>query len=130
MATKKTTVRKKKTKFNFTRGVCHIHSTYNNTIISISDEQGRVLAWSSGGAAGMSGARKATAYAAQIAADKVAKSVVDRGLKTVDVEIKGAGQGRETAVRALETAGLQVLSISDVTPIPHNGCRPPKMPRG
>lgn len=129
-AKKKTTIRKKKTKLNFTKGVCHIHASYSNTIISISDEQGKVIAWASAGTCGMSGTRKSTPYAAQIAASNVAKIVYDRGLRTVAVEIKGPGPGRETAVRALETVGLKVTSIADVTPIPHNGCRPPKRPRG
>ena len=127
---KKTTIRKKKAKLNFTKGVCHIHASYSNTIVSISDEQGRVIAWSSAGSCGMSGTRKSTPYAASIAASTVAKTVYDRGLRNVDVEIKGPGPGRETAIRALETVGLKVTSISDVTPIPHNGCRPPKRPRG
>ena len=127
---KKTTIRKKKAKLNFTKGVCHIHASYSNTIVSISDEQGRVIAWSSAGSCGMSGTRKSTPYAASIAASNVAKTVYDRGLRNVDVEIKGPGPGRETAIRALETVGLKVTSISDVTPIPHNGCRPPKRPRG
>lgn len=130
MATKKTTIRKKKAKLTFTKGVCHIHASYSNTIISISDEQGRVIAWASAGTSGFSGTRKSTPFAAQIASQNVAKACVDRGLKSVDVEIKGPGPGRDTAVRALETAGLQVTSISDVTPIPHNGCRPAKKPRG
>ena len=127
---KKTTVRKKKTKFGFTRGVAHIHATFNNTIISISDETGHVLAWATPGTVGYSGARRATPYAAQLAAEKVAKTVMDRGLKSVDVEVKGPGPGRESAMRALSSAGLQITSIADVTPVPHNGCRPPKRPRG
>lgn len=127
---KSTTIRKKKSKLNFTKGVAHIHATFSNTIISISDEQGRVIAWASAGTSGYTGSRKSTPFAAQIAAGNVAKTCVDRGLKTVDVEIKGPGPGRETAVRALEASGLKVLSIADVTPVPHNGCRPPKKPRG
>ncbi len=127
---KKTTIRKKRTKLGFTKGVAHIHASFSNTIISISDESGNVIAWASAGTCGMSGARKKTAYAAQIAARNVAKTCYDRGLRSVDVEIKGPGQGRETAVRALEASGLKVTSIADVTPIPHNGCRPPKRPRG
>ncbi len=127
---KKTTIRKKKTKLGFTKGVAHIHASYSNTIVSISDEQGRVIAWSSAGTCGMSGSRKSTPFAAQVAASTVAKTCFDRGLRQVDVEVKGPGPGRETAVRALEASGLKVLSISDVTPIPHNGCRPPKRPRG
>ena len=127
---KKTKIRKKKTKLGFTKGVAHIHASYSNTIVSISDEQGRVIAWSSAGTCGMSGSRKSTPFAAQVAASTVAKTCFDRGLRQVDVEVKGPGPGRETAVRALEASGLKVLSISDVTPIPHNGCRPPKRPRG
>lgn len=130
MANKKTTIRKKKAKLSFTKGVAHIHASYSNTIISISDEQGRVIAWASGGTSGFSGTRKSTPFAAQLAAQNVAKICVDRGLKSVDVEVKGPGQGRDTAIRALETAGLTITSIADVTPIPHNGCRPAKRPRG
>lgn len=130
MADKKTTIRKKKAKLTFTKGVAHIHATFSNTIISISDEQGRVIAWASAGTSGYSGSRKSTPFAAQLAATNVAKSCFDRGLRSVDVEIKGPGPGRETATRALEAAGLKVLSIADVTPVPHNGCRPAKKPRG
>lgn len=127
---KKTTIRKKKAKLNFTKGVCHIHASYSNTIISISDVDGKVIAWASAGTCGMSGSKKSTPFAAQVAAATVAKTCFDRGLRQVDVEVKGPGPGRETAVRALEVSGLKVLSIADVTPIPHNGCRPPKRPRG
>ncbi len=127
---KKTTIRKKKAKLNFTKGVAHIHASYSNTIVTISDEAGNVIAWASAGTSGYSGSRKSTPFAAQVAASNVAKNVIDRGLKSVDVEVKGPGPGRETAVRALEAAGLKVTSIADVTPIPHNGCRPPKRPRG
>lgn len=127
---KKTTIRKKKAKLTFTKGVAHIHATFSNTIVSISDEQGRVIAWASAGTSGYSGSRKSTPFAAQLAATNVAKTCYDRGLRSVDVEIKGPGPGRETATRALEAAGLKVTSIADVTPIPHNGCRPAKKPRG
>lgn len=127
---KKTTIRKKRVKLNFTKGVAHIHASYSNTIISISDPTGKVIAWASAGTVGYTGTRKSTPYAAQLASTSVAKTCVDRGLKEVDVEIKGPGPGRETAVRALEAAGLKVLSIADVTPVPHNGCRPAKRPRG
>jgi small subunit ribosomal protein S11 len=127
---KATTIRKKKVKLNFTAGVAHIHASYSNTIISISGQDGKVIAWASAGTSGMKGSKKSTPYAAQVAAGNVAKTCVDRGLRSVDVEIKGPGPGRETATRALEAAGLKVTSISDVTPIPHNGCRPPKRPRG
>jgi small subunit ribosomal protein S11 len=129
MATK-TTTRKKKIKRSFTRGVAHIHSTFNNTIVTISDEQGNVIAWSSAGALGFKGAKKATPFAAQQASEAAAKNAYDQGLRSVDVDVKGPGPGREGAIRSLAVAGLQVLSITDSTPIPHNGCRPPKRPRG
>ena len=127
---KTTTARKKKIKRSFTRGVAHIHSTFNNTIITITDVQGNVIAWSSAVALGYKGAKKATPFAAQLAAAAAAKTAFDQGLRQVDVDVKGAGAGRESAVRALTAIGLQVLSIEDKTPIPHNGCRPPKRPRG
>ncbi len=129
MATK-TTARKKKIKRAFTKGVAHIHSTFNNTIVTISDEQGNVISWSSAGALGFKGAKKSTPFAAQLAGEAAAKVAFDQGLRQVDVDVKGPGPGREGAVRALANAGLQVLSISDSTPVPHNGCRPPKRPRG
>ena len=129
MATK-TTTRKKKVKRSYTRGVAHIHSTFNNTIVTISDEQGNVIAWSSAGALGFKGAKKATPFAAQQASEAAAKNAYDQGLRSVDVDVKGPGPGREGAIRSLAVAGLQVLSITDSTPIPHNGCRPPKRPRG
>ena len=127
---KTTTARKKKIKRSFTRGVAHIHATFNNTIVTITDVQGNVIAWSSAGALGYKGAKKATPFAAQLAAEAAAKTAFDQGLRTVDVEVKGPGAGRESAVRALTVVGLQVTSIEDTTPIPHNGCRPPKRPRG
>lgn len=131
-AAKKTTSqrRTKKIKRAYTDGVAHIHATFNNTIISISDESGNVIAWSSGGALGFKGAKKSTPFAAQQAAEACGKKAVEQGLKNVSVEIKGPGPGRESAVRALSQAGLKVTIISDKTPIPHNGCRPPKRPRG
>lgn len=129
MATK-TTTRKKKVKRSFTRGVAHIHSTFNNTIVTITDDKGNVIAWSSAGALGFKGAKKATPFAAQQAAEAAGKSAYDQGLRTVDVDVKGPGPGREGAIRSLAVSGLQVLSITDSTPIPHNGCRPPKRPRG
>lgn len=128
MADKKN-IRKKKAKLSFAKGIAHIHSTFNNTIISISDEQGKVIAWASAGTVGYKGARKSTPYAAQVASEQCAKACFDRGLRSVDVEIKGPGSGRETALRALQAAGLKVESIADVTPVPHNGCRPQKKPR-
>ena len=127
---KTTTARKKKIKRSYTRGVAHIHSTFNNTIVTITDVQGNVIAWSSAGALGYKGAKKATPFAAQLASEAAAKTAFDQGLRQVDVEVKGPGAGRESAVRALAATGLQVLSIEDTTPIPHNGCRPPKRPRG
>jgi len=129
MATK-TTARKKKIKRAFTKGVAHIHSTFNNTIVTISDEQGNVIAWSSAGALGFKGAKKSTPFAAQLAGEAAAKVAFDQGLRTVDVDVKGPGSGREGAIRALANAGLTVTSITDTTPVPHNGCRPPKRPRG
>ena len=129
MATKSNS-RKKKIKRAYTKGVAHIHSTFNNTIITISDEQGNVIAWSSAGALGFKGAKKSTPFAAQLAGESAGKAAYDQGLRTVDVLVKGPGPGRESAVRSLATAGLQVLSITHTTPIPHNGCRPPKRPRG
>ena len=129
MATKSNS-RKKKIKRAYTKRVAHIHSTFNNTIITISDEQGNVIAWSSAGALGFKGAKKSTPFAAQLAGESAGKAAYDQGLRTVDVLVKGPGPGRESAVRSLATAGLQVLSITDTTPIPHNGCRPPKRPRG
>ena len=131
MAQKKsTTARKKKIKRSFTKGVAHVHATFNNTIITITDVSGNVIAWSSAGALGYKGAKKATPFAAQLAAEAAGKTAFDQGLRQVDVEVKGPGAGRESAVRALTTVGLQVLSIEDTTPVPHNGCRPPKRPRG
>ena len=127
---KKTTARKKKIKRSFTKGVAHIHSTFNNTIVTITDVSGNAISWSSAGALGYKGAKKATPCAAQLAAEAAGKAAFDQGLRQVDVEVKGPGAGRESAVRALANVGLQVLSIEDTTPIPHNGCRPPKRPRG
>ena len=129
MATK-TTARKKKIKRSFTKGVAHIHSTFNNTIVTISDEAGNVISWSSAGALGFKGAKKSTPFAAQLAGEAAGKVAFDQGIRTVDVDVKGPGPGREGAVRALANVGLVVTSITDSTPIPHNGCRPPKRPRG
>ena len=129
MATK-TTTRKKKIKRSFTRGVAHIHSTFNNTIVTICDAQGNVLCWSSAGAIGYKGSKKSTPYAAGQASEAAARAAYEQGIRQVDVDVKGPGPGRESAVRSLAVAGLQVLSIVDTTPIPHNGCRTPKKPRG
>lgn len=122
--------RKRRVKKNIARGVAHIHSTFNNTIVTITDEKGNVVAWSSAGALGYKGSRKSTPFAAQLASEAAAKAAMDNGMKTVEVNVKGPGPGREAAVRALQTAGLDINVINDVTPIPHNGCRPPKRPRG
>ena len=127
---KKQTTRKKKVKRSYTKGVAHIHASFNNTIVTITDEKGNVIAWSSSGVLGFKGAKKSTPFAAQGAAEAAAKAAVDQGIKTVDVDVKGPGAGRESAIRALELGGLKVTSIIDTTPIPHNGCRPPKRPRG
>ena len=126
----KTTIRKKKVKRSFTRGVAHIHATFNNTIVTICDEQGNALAWSSAGANGFKGAKKSTPFAAMQAAEAAGKAAYEQGIRQVDVDVKGPGPGREGAIRSLAVAGLQVLSIVDTTPIPHNGCPPPKKPRG
>lgn len=122
--------RKKKVKRAFTKGVAHIHATFNNTIITITDDQGNAIAWSSAGALGYKGARKATPFAAQVAGEACAKAALEQGIKQVDVNVKGPGPGRESAVRSLAAAGLQITMLTDTTPVPHNGCRPPKRPRG
>ena len=128
MATK-TTARKKRVRKNIAKGTAHIHSTFNNTIVTITDEKGNAVAWSSAGALGFKGSRKSTPYAAQMAAEAAGKAAVDHGMKTVEVNVKGPGPGREAAVRSLQTAGLEITVINDVTPIPHNGCRPRKTRR-
>jgi small subunit ribosomal protein S11 len=127
---KKGTTRKKRVRKNIARGVAHIHSTFNNTIVTIADEAGNVISWSSAGALGYKGSRKSTPYVAQLCAEAAAKAAIVHGLKTVEVNVKGPGAGREAAVRSLQTAGLEITAINDVTPIPHNGWRPPKRPRG
>jgi len=121
--------RKRKVKKNIEKGQAHIRSTFNNTIVTLTDVQGNALAWSSAGELGFKGSRKSTPFAAQTAAGEAAKRATEHGLKTVDVFVKGPGSGREAAIRALQAAGLEVTSIKDVTPIPHNGCRPPKRRR-
>lgn len=126
---KKTTIRRRKDKKNIEKGSAHIQSTFNNTIVTISDTQGNAISWASAGELGFRGSRKSTPFAAQSAAETAAKAAVDHGMKTVEVYVKGPGQGREAAIRALQTAGLDVTMIKDVTPIPHNGCRPPKRRR-
>ena len=130
MASKKTTTRKRRVKKVVVKGVAHIHSSFNNTIVTITDEQGNALSWASAGGLGFKGSKKSTPFAAQMASEAAAKAVLDFGMKSVDVNVKGPGPGREEAVRALQVAGLEITSIVDVTPIPHNGCRPPKRPRG
>ena len=130
MASKKPTTRKKRIKRSYTKGVAHIHSTFNNTIITITDEAGNAIAWSSAGALGFKGSNKSTPFAAGMSAEAAGKAAYDMGMRKVEVFVKGLGSGKETAIRSLQTAGLEITSISDVTPIPHNGCRPPKRPRG
>ncbi|PIF02969.1 MAG: 30S ribosomal protein S11 [Desulfococcus sp.] len=120
---------KRKEKKNISTGVAHIRSTFNNTIISITDPAGNVISWASAGMQGFKGSRKSTPFAAQMAAEDAAKKAMEHGMKNVDVYVKGPGAGRESALRALQTAGFNVLMIKDVTPIPHNGCRPPKRRR-
>ena len=122
-------VRKKKEKRNIPRGVAHIQSTFNNTIVSITDLDGNVVAWSSAGTQGFKGSRKSTPFAAQLAAEDAARKAMDQGMRSVEVLIKGPGAGREAALRSLQAAGFQITLIKDVTPIPHNGCRPPKRRR-
>ena len=130
MASKMTTgSRKRREKKNIERGAAHIQSTFNNTIVTITDVNGNAVSWASAGEMGFRGSRKSTPFAAATAAETAAKTAVDCGMKTVEVYVKGPGAGRESAIRALQTAGLDVSLIKDVTPIPHNGCRPPKRRR-
>ncbi len=121
--------RKRRERKNIERGAAHIRSTFNNTIVTITDTNGNALSWASAGGLGFRGSRKNTPFAAQMAAETAAKAAMEHGLKTVEVFVKGPGSGREAAIRALQAAGLEVNSIKDVTPIPHNGCRPPKRRR-
>ena len=121
--------KKKKVKKNISSGIAYVYSTFNNTIVSIADENGNVISWSSAGAKGFKGSRKSTPYAAQIAADAAASKALEYGMKTLSVEVKGPGSGRETALRALQARGFKILSIKDTTPMPHNGTRPPKKRR-
>lgn len=120
---------KKRVKKHIERGQAHIKSTFNNTIVTLTDTQGNAISWASAGGLGFRGSRKSTPFAAQMAADTAAKAAMIHGLKTVEVLVKGPGSGREAAIRALQAAGLEVTSIKDVTPVPHNGCRPPKRRR-
>ena len=123
-------VRKRKVRKNIPNGVAHIHSTFNNTIVTICDPAGNAVSWSSAGALGFKGSKKSTPFAAGMSAEAAGKAAADMGMKKVEVFVKGLGSGRETAIRSLQTAGLEITSITDVTPVPHNGCRPPKRPRG
>lgn len=120
---------KKKVKKQVADGIAHVHASFNNTIITITDRQGNTLAWATSGGSGFRGSRKSTPFAAQVAADKAGQSAKEYGLRNLDVNVKGPGPGRESAVRALNNAGFKITSITDVTPIPHNGCRPPKKRR-
>src|SRR5512147_1372596 len=121
-------VRRKERK-NITSGVAHVNASFNNTMITITDAQGNTVAWASSGSLGFKGSRKSTPYAAQVAADAAAKKAMEHGVKTLEVQVRGPGSGRESALRALQAAGFTITSIRDVTPIPHNGCRPPKRRR-
>ena len=122
--------RKRKTKKNIPAGEVHIHSTFNNTIVTITDKDGNAISWASSGGLGFKGSKKSTPFAAGMAAEAAGKAAYDMGMRKVEVRVKGLGPGRETAIRALATEGLEIQSITDVTPVPHNGCRPPKRPRG
>ena len=126
---KKAVSRKRREKKNIERGAAHIRSSFNNTLVLITDTQGNAISWSSAGALGFRGSRKSTPFAAQMASEAAAKAAMEHGLKTVEVYVKGPGSGRESAIRALASVGLQIVSIKDVTPIAHNGCRPPKRRR-
>ena len=128
-AVKKVVSRKRRERKNIEKGSAHIRSTFNNTIVTLTDTNGNALSWASAGEMGFRGSRKSTPYAAQTAAETAAKAALEHGLKTVEVFVKGPGQGREAAIRALQAAGLEITMIKDVTPIPHNGCRPPKRRR-
>lgn len=128
-ATKPAVRVKKKVKKNVSEGVAHIHASFNNTLITITDRQGNTLSWATSGGAGFKGSRKSTPFAAQVAAEKAGKAAQECGVKNLEVRIKGPGPGRESAVRALNALGLKITHIADVTPVPHNGCRPPKRRR-
>ena len=129
MANVKKVVKKRRERKNIEKGAVHISATFNNNIITVTDTQGNAISWASAGELGFKGSRKSTPFAAQSAAEQAARAAMEHGLKTVEVYVKGPGSGRESAIRALETVGLQVTMIKDVTPIPHNGCRPPKRRR-
>ncbi len=127
--TAKRVVKRRRERKNIEKGVAHIRSTFNNTIITITDTKGNAISWASAGEMGFKGSRKSTPYAAQMAAEQAAKLAADQGMKSIEVLVKGPGSGRESAIRALATQGLEITMIKDVTPIPHNGCRPPKRRR-
>jgi small subunit ribosomal protein S11 len=129
MATPKKVIKKRRERKNIEKGSAHIRSTFNNTIVTITDTQGNAVSWASAGELGFKGSRKSTPFAAQSAAEQAAKLAIEHGMKTVEVYVRGPGAGRESAIRALQTAGLDITMIKDVTPIPHNGCRPPKRRR-
>ena len=129
MAVDKTVRVKKKVKKNVSEGIAHVHASFNNTIITITDRQGNALSWSTSGGAGFKGSRKSTPFAAQVAAEAAGKAAQEYGVKNIEVRIKGPGPGRESSVRALNSVGLKITSIQDITPVPHNGCRPPKKRR-
>ncbi len=126
---RRTTRPRRRERKNIERGVAHIQSTFNNTVINITDESGNTIAWSSAGANGFKGSRKSTPFAAQTAAETAAKAAMEHGMRVVEVSVKGPGSGREAAIRSLQAVGLEVTTIKDVTPFPHNGCRPPKRRR-
>ncbi len=128
-AVKKTVRKKKRERKNIEKGQAHIQSTFNNTLVTLTDMDGNALSWSSAGALGFKGSKKSTPFAAQMAAEEASKAAMEHGLKTVEVYVKGPGSGREAAIRALQAAGLEITMIKDITPIPHNGCRPPKRRR-
>ena len=128
MAKDKTRIRRKERK-NITSGVAHVNASFNNTMITITDAQGNAISWAAAGMMGFKGSRKSTPYAAQMAAEEAGKKATEHGMKVLEVEVSGPGSGRESALRALQAAGFQITSIRDVTPIPHNGCRPPKRRR-
>ena len=125
----KKVIRKRRERKNIEKGTAHIRSTYNNTIVTINDTNGNAVSWASAGELGFKGSRKSTPFAAQMASETAAKAAIEHGMKTIEVYVKGPGSGREAAIRALQTAGLDITMIKDVTPIPHNGCRPPKRRR-
>jgi small subunit ribosomal protein S11 len=122
-------VQQKKERKNIAAGVAHIHASFNNTIVTITDVNGNTISWASGGSVGFKGTKKGTPFAAQVAAERAARAAMEHGMRKVDVLVKGPGPGRETAIRSLQAAGLEIQSIKDVTPVPHNGCRPPKRRR-